>query len=105
MNNIATASRDSMCDALVDDVDVGSADASGDIQIYTAGFATLLATLTFAAPRSVSGGEGDPELVLHYSAKDGMHQYRAHYSPQKQQSLLPSRQTGSALTPVYPNAR
>ncbi len=50
MNNIATASRNSMCDALVDDVDVGSTDASGDIQVYTAAFATLLAELAYSAP-------------------------------------------------------
>lgn len=46
MNNISTAARDAMCDALVDSVDTGG---TGTIEIHTAAFATLLATLTFSA--------------------------------------------------------
>jgi len=50
LNNISTAARNAMCDAFVDQFEVGTADASGDIQIYDAGFATLLAELTFSNP-------------------------------------------------------
>jgi len=46
MNNISTAARNAMCDALVDLVDSGG---TGTIAIYTASFGTLLATLTFSA--------------------------------------------------------
>lgn len=50
MNNISTAARNGAADGIVDQVDTGSSDATGDIQIYTAAFATLLAELTFSNP-------------------------------------------------------
>jgi len=45
---LTTAARDAMCDALVDLVDGGSADTTGDLIIMTGADATL-ATLTWAA--------------------------------------------------------
>jgi hypothetical protein len=44
INAIAVGERNSMCDALVDAIDVGGA---GTIEIHTAGFGAQLATLTF----------------------------------------------------------
>jgi hypothetical protein len=44
---ISTASRNAACDAVVDLVDVSG---PGTLKFYTAGFATLLATLTFSNP-------------------------------------------------------
>lgn len=43
---ISTTVRNSMCDAIVDAIDVSG---TGTWQIWTTGFGTLLATLTFAA--------------------------------------------------------
>jgi len=50
INTIATVVRNSMVDAFVDAIDGGSADTTGDIQIYTANSGTLLSTLTFSNP-------------------------------------------------------
>lgn len=47
---IQTTVRNNMCNALVDAIDVGSTDASGDFGLYTSAFGTLLALLTFSAP-------------------------------------------------------
>ncbi len=47
---VPTASRNAMCNALVDLLDVGSGQATGDLRFYTAAFATLLATLLFSNP-------------------------------------------------------
>lgn len=47
INNISTAARNAMCDALVDQVDGGS--SNGVVQIYTSAFGTLLATCAFSA--------------------------------------------------------
>jgi hypothetical protein len=47
---VPTASRNAMCNALVDLLDIGSGQASGDLQFHTAAFATLLATLLFSNP-------------------------------------------------------
>ena len=58
MNNISATARSAMCDALVDLLDGGTTDASGDIQIYTAGFASLLAELTFSATAFGSASSG-----------------------------------------------
>lgn len=45
-----TTIRNQLCDLVVDAVDGGTTDSSGDIAIYTASFATLLCTINFAAP-------------------------------------------------------
>lgn len=50
LNNIATTQRNGMADALVDGIDVGSTDATGDFGIYTSAFGTLLALLLFSNP-------------------------------------------------------
>jgi len=50
LNNISTACRNAACNGYVDQVDVGATDPTGDIQIYSAGFATLLAELEFSNP-------------------------------------------------------
>jgi hypothetical protein len=47
---VPTASRNAMCNALVDLLDVGSGQSTGDLRFYTASFATLLATLLFSNP-------------------------------------------------------
>lgn len=47
---VPTASRNAMCNAFVDLLDVGSGQATGDLRMYTAAFATLLATLLFSNP-------------------------------------------------------
>lgn len=46
----ATTYRNALADLIADAVDAGTTDASGDIAIYTASFATLLCTINFAAP-------------------------------------------------------
>ena len=48
INTIATALRNTLCDAFVDAIDDGAGD--GIIELFTAAFATQLATLTFAGP-------------------------------------------------------
>lgn len=47
---VPTATRNAMCNAMVDLLDVGSGQATGDLRFYTAAFATLLATLLFSNP-------------------------------------------------------
>jgi hypothetical protein len=54
MNNISTAIRNAAADAFADAVDVGG--GAGTIKFYTAGFAALLATLTFSATAFDAGG-------------------------------------------------
>ncbi len=49
INAIATTIRNAMCNALVDGYDVGSADAGGSYDGYTAAFATLLFSCLMAA--------------------------------------------------------
>lgn len=56
VNNIATTIRDAMCDAFVDAIDGGT--SNGVLQIYTAGFATLLATLAFSDPAYGASSSG-----------------------------------------------
>lgn len=50
LNAISTARRNVMCDGLVDGIDVGTTDATGDFGIYTTAFGTLLALLLFSNP-------------------------------------------------------
>ncbi len=47
---LPTATRNAACNAIVDLLDVGSGQATGDLRFYTAAFATLLATLLFSNP-------------------------------------------------------
>lgn len=47
INNIQTALRDTLCDAFVDAIDDGG--GNGLLEIWTTGFGTQLAELTFAA--------------------------------------------------------
>lgn len=49
INNIATTVRNNMCNAFVDAIDVGSGTA-GENRIFTAAFATLLATCVYSDP-------------------------------------------------------
>ena len=56
INAIATAVRDSMCDALVDALDAGS--AGGTLEIYSAAEAAQLAILTFSATAFGSSSSG-----------------------------------------------
>ena len=49
LNNISTAARNAIADAFVDQIDVGSTDSGGDLNIYTAAFGTLLAEPQFSA--------------------------------------------------------
>lgn len=56
INNISNAIRSAMCDALVDAIDGGA--GAGTLKIYTAAFATLLATLTFSDPAFGAAADG-----------------------------------------------
>jgi len=70
INNIATATRDSMCDAFVDAIDGGT--SNGVLQIYTAAFATLLATLAFSDPAygASSSGTAQENAITDDSSAD-----------------------------------
>lgn len=50
INAIANGVRSSMCDAFVDAIDTGTTDTGGDLLIYTAAFASLLAEPQFGNP-------------------------------------------------------
>ena len=50
ISNLATGIRNSMCDAAVDAVDAVFFNGTAATEIYTTGFGTLLAELTFANP-------------------------------------------------------
>ena len=56
INNIQTALRDTLCDAFVDAIDGGA--GAGLIEIWTAAFATQLATLTFTDPAFGASSSG-----------------------------------------------
>lgn len=56
INNIATSVRNAMCDAFVDQIDVGSGTAV--LRIYNAGFSTLLAELSFSSTAFGSASNG-----------------------------------------------
>jgi hypothetical protein len=58
INNIAATVRSAMCDAFVDAIDTGSADSTGDLGIYSAGFAALLALPLFSNPAFGSASTG-----------------------------------------------
>lgn len=50
MATLSTGARNAACNGIVDLLDIGSGDATGDIRIGTAGMALQLALLTFANP-------------------------------------------------------
>lgn len=56
INNISSAARSAMCDALVDLVDGGS--GQGKIKIYTGSFAAQLAELLFTDPAFGAASNG-----------------------------------------------
>lgn len=58
LNNISTSVRNTMCNAFVDAIDVGSTNPTGKLRIYTAGFATLLAELNFSNPAFGAASNG-----------------------------------------------
>jgi hypothetical protein len=58
MSGIQTTLRNNMCNALVDGIDVGSGDATGDCLVYTSAFGTLLATLLFSNPAFGNASSG-----------------------------------------------
>lgn len=58
INNISDSVRNGMCDAFVDAIDVGSAEAGGDLAIHTAGFVTLLAEPVFSSPAFGTAASG-----------------------------------------------
>lgn len=58
INNISTTVRNNMCDAFVDAIDVGTTDPTGDVRIYTAAFAAILAEMTFSNPAFGAASSG-----------------------------------------------
>ena len=56
INNIVTALRDTLADAFVDAIDGGA--GAGIIEIHTAAFGALLATLTFTDPAFGASASG-----------------------------------------------
>ena len=74
MNSIRTALRNTLCDALVDAIDAGTTDATGDIQIGDTGFATVLAELAFSNPAfddaGSAGGNSDGVATANAIADD-----------------------------------
>lgn len=83
-----TAIRNILADAVVDAIDAGTGDASGDMQLATStGFTTIPATILFAtppafgnassgtatmnsAPREDSNAAGDASPVTHFRTRD-----------------------------------
>lgn len=58
LSAIATTVRNAETDAIVDAIDVGTTDATGDFQWRTSGGTTLLAELTFANPAFGASSSG-----------------------------------------------
>ncbi len=50
MNNVRTAERNAVANALVDPADVGSTNAAGNLGVFTTAFAALLVAPVFANP-------------------------------------------------------
>lgn len=70
LNNISNAARSAMCDALVDLLDGGTTDASGDVQIYTAAFGTLLAELPLNNPAFGAASNGVATIATGTAVED-----------------------------------
>lgn len=70
VNTISTALRNTMCDAFVDSLDDGAGAAL--LEIHTAAFATLLATLTFSDPAygAASSGVAQENAITDDSSAD-----------------------------------
>lgn len=70
LNNIATALRNTLCDAFVDAIDDGG--GAGLLEIWTSGFSTKLATLTFSDPAYApsSGGTAEENSITDDAAAD-----------------------------------
>lgn len=58
INAISNTVRSAMCDAFVDALDTGTTDAGGDILIYNAGYALLLAEPQFGNPAFGAASSG-----------------------------------------------
>ena len=58
LSNLQTAVRNSCADAIVDALDVGTTDSTGDLGIYTSAFGTLLALPLFANPAFGAAASG-----------------------------------------------
>lgn len=58
INAIANSVRSGMCNFIVDALDVGTTDLGGDLLIFTAGQATLLAEPQFGAPAFGAAANG-----------------------------------------------
>jgi len=70
INTIRTTVRNSMCDAFVDDIDTGSTDTGGDLQIHTAAFAALLAEMEFSATAFGVAGASNPGEAIAAAVSD-----------------------------------
>jgi hypothetical protein len=58
INNISNAMRSAMCNGLVDGIDVGSSDAAGAFNGYTAAFASLLFECAASNPAFGAAADG-----------------------------------------------
>lgn len=58
VNNIATGLRNTIVDAISAAIDNGATDPGGDIDIYTAAFATLLVSPTFGSDSFAAASSG-----------------------------------------------
>lgn len=72
INNLSTSARNAACDGVVDRVDVGSGDATGDTGIYTSAFGTLLALMLFSNPAfgAASSGTATASAITDDSSAD-----------------------------------
>ena len=70
INNIATALRNTLCDAFVDAIDDGA--GAGLLEIWTTAFGTKLATLTFSDPAygAASSGTAQENTITDDSSAD-----------------------------------
>lgn len=72
-NTLSVGALAAACDGIVDTIESGSSDAAGDIEIYTSGFATKLAELTFSNPAfgDASGGIATAAAITGDSSAQG----------------------------------
>ncbi|MEM6988914.1 MAG: hypothetical protein AAF721_00410 [Myxococcota bacterium] len=71
-SNIRTSARNAQCNGFVDDIDVGTTDTGGDLQIRTAGGTTLLGECEFSNPAfgAAAGGVATANAISDDASAD-----------------------------------
>ena len=101
---IAVAARNAACDSIVDLIDVGSTDSTGDIEIATTGFSTTLAILNFTNPAfgNSSSGVATASAIADDTSADNLYKAELTLSTQDSAGLIELMNTGTGMISFDP---